>query len=115
MLNEAEVILIAWGSWVRSGSNGAWPKSSIIARLIEEGSGAAHSTAMRMPAMPPSVEIAEQAVLRMPKTLRRVAMHYWVGQEPAGIIRQKLKIGTRELDERINEVVHYVANFIVEN
>jgi len=68
-----------------------------------------------MMAMPPSVEIAEQAVLRMPKPLRQVAMHYWVGQEPAGIIRQKLKIGTRELDERINEVLHFVANFVVEN
>lgn len=115
MINEAEVLLIAWANYVRGGQGSGIGHDSIISRLMEEGVGASHTTTKAMPTMPTSVEIVEQAVLKMPKALQRPVKHKYLGQESDRIAAHKLKITTREFQARINNALIFVSRFLVEN
>jgi hypothetical protein len=112
---EVEVMFLIWARFVRGGQGSGTGHDSIISRLMTEGSGASHSTTEVMPAMSPIVELVEQAVLHMPKPIRRVVMHFYVGSEPPAIIKQKLRIDTEELDRRLNVAISFVGNYLVEN
>lgn len=114
MKETAEVMLINWGNWHRGGGYLSSPRISIIGRCILEGAGASHSTVLTEPHMSQSVEITEQCVLQMPKTLQRVCKHRYIGNEPDQLAAKKLKCTIREYEQRINHAVEILANYLTE-
>lgn len=111
-IKDAEIMLVTWGNYVRTGRGDAWPACSIFYRMIKEGVAASHGSTRDLPDMSPIVEITEQAVLKMPDSLRLICRYHWIDQKPARMIRRKLRIDTRELDGLITAALLYVDNFI---
>ena len=111
---SAEVMFLQWGQWVRGNeSNGL--TTNIIGRCIDEGPGASHSTVQGESHMSETVETVERCVLVMPKVIRRVCMHRFVGNEPDYLAIKKLKCGQRTYENRINAAIHFLIDFITEN
>ena len=106
-------MLISWGKYMR-GHNPAWPKLSVIGRVMKEGPAAGHATVVTEPHMPWQVEITERCVLDMPKKLQRVCKHRFIGNEPDFKARKKLRLTQREYEEGINQAVGILVNYLVE-
>jgi len=111
---SAEVKFIQWGEWVR-GNESSSLKTNIIGRCMDEGAGASHSTVPGEAHMSQTVEVVERCVLVMPKVIRRVCMHRYVGQEPDYKTIKKLRCGQRTYENRINQAIHILIDFITEN
>lgn len=113
----AEAMLLAWGLWNRGGKGqGKLPSVSILGRLIIEGAGASHSTVVTEPYMSPTVELVERFVLmKLSKQLRRIAKRRFIGDEPDTSAARKEKLTLREYEEKVNQVVHALTNYLIEN
>ena len=73
----ADQRLDAWASWVR-GNQTAWPPSTLLARIIEEGAaGAAHGSSS-VETIPEVVAQTDRAVAHIAPELRRVIKVYYL-------------------------------------
>jgi len=112
-IETAEVMLLAWGEWNRGHSGLGTPRLSVIGRCIIEGPGASHSTVQGEPHMPRAVEIVESCMLDISKPLLRAAEHRYIGQEADTTAARKLRVSVDIYQSRINQVVHYLSDFLV--
>ena len=112
----AETMFIAWGRWQRGDPNNLKISTlSIIGRCILEGAGASHSTVAGEPHMPKTVEIVEGCVLQMDKNLQRLCKHRYIGDEPTHVTMKKLRCTESEYDQRVNQAVQNLVNYLTEN
>lgn len=85
----AHAALEMWSRWARSAFVG-WPTSSIIARMIKLGAGAAHvltgPTALERDEL---CERIDRAVSRLDETEREVIVRTYLGRDTAQITAQK--------------------------
>ena len=111
-LSEAEVMLLAWGSWQRGNEHNGYSTINILGRIIDEGCGASHSTTTREPHMSASVEIAEYCILHMTKPLQRVCKHKFIGLEPDIVAAKKLRTTLDIYQTRVNQAILVVAEYV---
>ena len=115
MIAEAETMLLHWGQWQRGHSHLGYGSLSVIGRCMAEGAGASHSTVKTEPHMPPSVEIVELYCLTLGKPLLRAVKHRFIGLEPDEIAARKLHVTVDIYQTRINQAIHNLVDYLVEN
>jgi len=111
-LNEAEILLLAWGQWQRGHQTLGYTGRNVIGRIIDEGCGASHSTTTQEPHMSRAVEIAERCILEMGKPLQRVCKHKYIGQEIDFVAAKKLRITLEIYQTRVNQAILVVAEYV---
>lgn len=111
-LNEAEIMLLAWGQWNRGHQELGIASISPIGRCMVEGAGASHSTVRGEAHMPRRVELVERCMLEQPKRLVRVMKHYFIGLEPAPIACPKLRMSADVYETMVNQGILAVAEFV---
>ena len=114
-LQQAEICLLAWGAWNRGNSSLGISGTSIIGRCIEEGAGASHSTLSTEAHMSRVVELTERCVLEMEKPLQRVCKYRYIGEELDEQAAKKLNLSVDIYQTRINQAVHFLADYLIEN
>ena len=114
-LQQAEIFLIAWGAWNRGNSSLDISGMSIIGRCIDEGAGASHSTVSTEAHMSRVVELTERCVLEMEKPLQRVVKRRYIGQEFDEMAARKMHLTLDVYQTRINQAVHFLADYLIEN
>lgn len=71
----ADQRLSAWATWVR-GNQTAWPVRTLLARIIDEGAGAAHGCSIQT--MPEVIGETDRAVARIDRDLCLVIKVYYL-------------------------------------
>ena len=110
-IEQAEVMLLAWGEYMRGGSNNG-SGVSILGRIIDEGPSASHSTITGLPHMPKIVEIVECCMLEIPKPMLRACKYRFIGLEPDEIAAKKQRVSLDIYQSRINQAVHFVSDYV---
>ena len=111
-IEAAEAMLMQWGRWNAGNVGPRETKVNILGRCIDEGPGASHSTVLGEPHMPRSVEIVEACCLQMPKPMLRACKHRYIGNEADEWAARKLKVSVDIYQSRINQAVHFLADFV---
>src|SRR6185312_11737607 len=83
-----------WGKWTRESLRG-WPPRTLLARLIEEGPGAAQEG--RPPvSLPPQVAVTDRAVAHLGAIDRRVIETYYLRWEPMEVMARRTGMRVRQ-------------------
>lgn len=74
---RGHALLDEWGKWCRE-HPGAWPKRTVMGRLIEEGPGSGSSGGIKPVAIPERVMILDRVVAQMPRSPRAVVRNFYL-------------------------------------
>jgi hypothetical protein len=70
-------LLDEWGRWCRS-HPGAWPKRTVMGRIIEEGPGSGGSGGIKPTVIPERVLVLDRVVAQLPRSPRAVVRNYYL-------------------------------------
>ena len=94
----ADQRLAAWATWVR-GNETAWPPRTLLARIIEEGAGAAHGGAVQT--MPEVIGETDRAVAKIPRDLRLVIKVYYLTHAASEVKAARCRISRATFWRRV--------------
>jgi DNA-directed RNA polymerase specialized sigma24 family protein len=110
--------LEAWGSWAKGSEVRAWPSSTLLGRIIEQGAQGAGQAGRPPTDMPDSIARIDAAVAKLPAPEKAVVLTYYVGAWMAPeVIARKHRISTKQLKMMLRRARWRVSGYLsaVEN
>ncbi len=107
---EADALLNRWGIWSRDYHRIGWPSTSILSRIMVEGTGgAAHQNICQDIPMPDDVAQAERVIRRMDYNMRRVTKCRYLWKLTDNDGAKRCRCGKTSYRERVEKAQRFLA------
>lgn len=100
-----------WGKWAKGSEAKAWPQTTMLGRVIEQGPGASQSG--RPPVeMPDPVAVVDAAVSRLGAIDRGVVQTYYIRWEPIEVMARRKHMRVRQFQNVLRRARWRILGFI---
>jgi hypothetical protein len=88
--------LEAWGKWAREGALHAWPRRTILGRLIDKDALGVDQQGKPPISMPDDIAVVDGAVARLVATDKQCVQTYYLRWEPIEVMARRNGMRTRQ-------------------
>lgn len=104
--------LEAWGRWARDSEVRAWPKTTLLGRVIEQGPMGASQQGKPPINIPDQVAVVDAAVCRLGAIDRGVIQTYYLRWEPIEVMARRHKMRVRQFQNVLRRARWRILGFI---
>ena len=105
--------LEAWGSWAKGSEVRAWPSSTLLGRIIEQGAQGAGQAGRPPTDMPDSIARIDAAVAKLPEPDKGIVLDYYVGPWMSfEVMARKHRVTVRRLQIVLRRARWRVAGYL---
>jgi len=104
--------LEAWGKWARDSGIQAWPKRTMLGRMIEEGPSGASQQGKPPIAMPRDVADVDAAVGHLGAIDKQVIQTYYLRWEPKEVMARRNSMRVRQFDNVLRRARWRITGYL---
>jgi hypothetical protein len=101
-----------WGRWAKDSEARAWPESTMLARVIEQGANGASQQGKPPVQIPEAVAIVDSAVSRLGAIDRGVIQTYYLRWEPIEVMANRHKMRVRQFQNVLRRARWRILGYI---
>lgn len=101
-----------WGRWAKDSEATAWPKATLLGRVIEQGASGASQQGKPPVQIPDAVAVIDAAVCRLGTVDRSVIQTYYLRWEPIESMARRHRMGVRHFQNVLRRARWRILGYI---
>lgn len=101
-----------WGKWAKESEARAWPESTMLGRMIEQGPRGASQQGRPPIEIPEPVAIVDAAVCRLGEVDRKVIQIYYLRWEPIEVMSRRCDMRVRQFQNILRRARWRILGYI---
>jgi len=101
-----------WGRWAKDSEANAWPKSTLLGRVIEQGANGASQQGKPPVQIPEPVAVVDAAVSRLGAVDRGVIQTYYLRWEPIEVMARRHQMRVRQFQNVLRRARWRILGYI---